>query len=66
MPHALFLKSQGVQYANIDIWGNFVLNNPAHAGNRRKITHNGMARESWELTKTVNECVMKQTYHIEM
>jgi hypothetical protein len=57
-PHALFLKSQGQQYANIDVWSDFLLNNPAHAGDTRKLTHNKMARE---LTKIANECGISTT-----
>ena len=53
MPHALLLKSKGRQHANIDIWGDFLHNKSAHAGDTRKITHNKMARE---LTKVANEC----------
>ena len=52
-PHALFLRSQGGEFANIDIWEDFVLNNPAHARNTRKIMHNKRARE---LTKKGNKC----------
>ena len=58
VPHALFLKSQGQQYANIDLWGDFLLNNPTHAGDTRKLTHNKMARE---LTKIANECGIPTT-----
>ena len=62
-PHALFLKSQGGQYTNIDIWGDFQLNNPAHAGDTvtRKITPNKMARDSTKITMT-NECRIFATH----
>ena len=66
IPRALFLKSQGGQYVNIDIWGDFLLKNSAHAGDTRKITHNKVARE---MTKIANEFplhVMNQNYRIEM
>ena len=43
MPQALFLKSQGEQYANIDIWGDFLLNNPAHADDKEKL------RTKWQV-----------------
>ena len=36
-PHALFLKSQGQQYASIGVWSDFLLNNPAYAGDTRKL-----------------------------
>ena len=54
MPHARFLKLQGGQYANIDTWGYFLLNNSAQAGD----THNKMARE---LAKIANECGISTT-----
>ena len=41
IPHALALKSQGGQYGNIDIWGHFLLNSSAYAGDTRKIQQNG-------------------------
>ena len=58
MPHAMFLKSQGEQYANFDIWRDFLINNSAHAWDTRKITYIKMARE---LTKIANECRISTT-----
>ena len=40
LPHALYLKTHVEKYANIDEWGDFLLNDPAHAGTSRKLTHN--------------------------
>jgi len=53
LPHALYLKTHVEKYANIDEWGDFLLNDPAHAGTSRKPTHNKFAKE---LLKTANEC----------
>ena len=61
MPHALFLKSQGGQYVNIDVWGDYLLNNSAHVGDTRKNMHNKMARE---LTKIANECSISTTCNV--
>ena len=58
VPHAVFLQSQGQNYANIDVWGDSLLNDPAHAGDTRKLTHNKMARE---LTKIANKCGISTT-----
>ena len=56
LPHALYLKAHVEKYANIDEWGDFLLNDPAHAGTSRKLTHNKFA-----LSKTANECGMATT-----
>ena len=58
LPHALYLKAHVEKYANIDEWGDFLLNDPAHAGTSRKLTHDKFAKE---LSKTANECGMATT-----
>lgn len=58
LPHALFLKAHVANYANIDVWGDSLLNDPAHAGATRKITHDKFALE---LSKIANECGLPTT-----
>ena len=55
---ALYLKAHVEKYANIDEWGDFLLNDSAHAVASRKITHNKFATE---LSKIANECGMATT-----
>ena len=45
LTHALYLKAHVEKYANIDEWGDFLLNDPAHAGTSRKLTQNKFAKE---------------------
>ena len=49
LPDALYLKAHAEKYANTDEWGDFLLNDPAHAGTSKKLTHNKFAKE---LSKT--------------
>ncbi|MFN9904714.1 MAG: hypothetical protein ACK56F_01145, partial [bacterium] len=58
LPHALYLKSHVEKYANIDEWGNFLLNDSAYDGTSRKITHRNFATE---LSKNANECGIATT-----
>ena len=51
LPHATYLKEHEEKYANIDQWGDFLLNDSEHAGGSRKITHNKFAAE---LSKIAN------------
>jgi hypothetical protein len=37
LPHALYLKAHDEKYANIDEWGDFLLNDPAPAENKHTI-----------------------------
>ena len=58
IPHARYLQAHSDQYANIDLWGDFLLNDPAHAGVTRKNTHDKLAQE---LTKIANESGLPTT-----
>ena len=58
LPHATYLKEHEEKYANIDPWGDFLLNDSEHAGSSRKMTHNKFAAE---LSKIANECGIPTT-----
>ena len=53
LPHALYLKAQVGKYADIVVWGDSLLNDPAHAGAGRKITHDKFALELSKLQMNV-------------
>ena len=67
MPHALFLKSQGGQFANIDIWGDFcsTFEPIMMQGIQEKLCisnlYNIIIKMARELTKTTNECNISTT-----
>jgi hypothetical protein len=58
LPYATYLKEHDEKYANIDQWGDFLLNDSEHAGSSRKTTHNKFAAE---LSKIANECGIPTT-----
>ena len=44
VPHARYLRSHFVDYANSDVFGDFLLNNPTHASQSRTHSHDCIAR----------------------
>ena len=43
VPHARFLKASIPDYASIDVWADFLLNNPTHASRSRHASHERLA-----------------------
>ena len=53
VPHALYLQDTQLNYTNIDIWADALLNKSIHAAETRHSTHALFAQE---LTKIANHC----------
>jgi hypothetical protein len=52
VPHARYLRDREAAYRNIDLWGDSLLNGPAHAAGSWQASHNRVAQELARIAST--------------